>query len=247
MPRCVASSTARRAGDAAKVSLYGPPEKRKPSYTCTYEKCTAHAGMLAAKLDAYVDDLLWRAAAEHEPHVEAVLLGDARYTDALLAVDQARRDFEEFRDSVELQRELGIGGFAQGLKVRKDALALARRELAKVRRPARSSKSKQLMTFEEFSREDEREQYLKYVDRVLLKPAGRVGSRVPPAGKRVEVYFVGSNEPYAPEPVAYDPELLKTLQAAASAEELLADLEKAAAQGDQSAKDYLAAKKAAAT
>jgi hypothetical protein len=149
--------------------------------------------MLAAKLDAYVDDLLWRAAAEHEPHVEAVLLGDARYTDALLAVDQARRDFEEF------------------------------------------------------SREDEREQYLKYVDRVLLKPAGRVGSRVPPAGKRVEVYFVGSNEPYAPEPVAYDPELLKTLQAAASAEELLADLEKAAAQGDQSAKDYLAAKKAAAT
>jgi hypothetical protein len=63
----------------------------------------------------------------------------------------------------------------------------------------------------------------------------------------VEVYFVGSYEPYAPEPVAYDPELLKTLQAAASAEELLADLEKAAAQGDQSAKDYLAAKKAAAT
>src|SRR5207244_7833612 len=167
----------------------------KTTYTCTYEKCTAHAGMKANKLDRYVDDVLWKAAAEHEPHVEAVILGDSRYTDALLAVKEARRDFEEFRDSVELQRELGIAGFAQGLKVRKDALELARGELAKVRRPAGSSKSKRRLTFEEFEREYERERMAQFIEKVWLKPAGRVGSRVPPVEQRVEVYFVGSDQP----------------------------------------------------
>ncbi len=154
--------------------------------------------MLAAKLDGYVDGLLWQAILGHEPHVGAVILGDMRYTDALVAVDQARRDFEQFRDSVELQRELGIGGFAQGLKIRKQALELARRELAQVRRPAGSSKSKQPMTFEAYLRLYERERYPQYIDRVWLKPAGRVGSRVPPVEERVDVYFVGAEEPARP-------------------------------------------------
>lgn len=232
-------------GRRCKVSLYGPPDKRKPTYTCTYEKCTAHAGMLAAKLDGYVDGLLWQAILGHEPHVEAVILGDMRYTDALVAVDQARSDFEEFRDSVELQRELGIGGFAQGLKIRKQALELARRELAKVRRPAGSSKSKQLMTFEEYLRVYERERYPQYIDRVWLKPAGRVGSRVPPVEERVEVYFVGAEEPWT-EPEG-DPETMAILATAADAKTIMADLEERAAKGDQWAKEYLAAKTAAAT
>ena len=206
----------RSCGKRCKLTLYGPPGKRKTTYTCTYEKCSAHAGMRASKLDAHIDDLLWRAAAEHEPHVEAVILGDSRYTDALLAVEEARRDFEEFRDSVELQRELGIEGFAQGLKVRKEALELARRELAKVRRPAGSSGSKRRMSFEEFLREYERERYVQFIERVWLKPAGRVGSRVPPVEERVEVYFIGSDEPYAPEPIVGDPETLEILRAAHS-------------------------------
>ncbi len=172
--------------------------------------------MRASKLDAYLDDVLWQAAAEHEPHVEAVILGDTRYTDALLAVEEARQSYEEFRDSVELQRELGIEGFARGLKVRKDALEVARRELAKVRRPAGSSKSKRLMTFEEFMREYERERFAQFIEKVWLKPAGRVGSRVPPVEERVEVYFIGSDEPYAPEPMAGDSETLKILRAAHS-------------------------------
>ncbi|HEY2939005.1 MAG TPA: hypothetical protein VGJ27_04265 [Gaiellaceae bacterium] len=170
----------------------------------------------ASKLDAYIDDLLWRAASEHEPHVEAVILGDTRYSDALLAVEEARRAFEEFRDSVELQRELGIEGFAKGLKVRKQALELARRELAKVRRPARRSGSKRRMSFEEFLREYERERCAQYIERIWLKPAGRVGSRVPPVEERVEVYFVGADEPYAPEPLVGDPKTLELLRGAHS-------------------------------
>ena len=172
--------------------------------------------MKASKLDAHIDDLLWRAAAEHEPHVEAVILGDTRYTDALVVVEEARRDFEQYGDSVELQRELGIECFAKGLKVRKGALELARRELAKVRRPAGSSGSKRRMSFEEFMREYERERCAQFIERVWLKPAGRVGSRVPPVEERVEVYFVGSDEPYAPEPLVGDPETLEILRAAHS-------------------------------
>src|SRR5206468_7719321 len=105
----------------------------------TYGKCTAPAGMRVSKLDAYVEGVLMQAAADHEPHVEAVILGDSRYQDALAAVDEARQAFEEFRDSVALQRELGIDGFAKGLKVRKQALELARRELAKIRPPTPAS------------------------------------------------------------------------------------------------------------
>jgi DNA invertase Pin-like site-specific DNA recombinase len=206
----------RSCGKRCKLSLYGPAGKRKTTYSCTYERCPAHAGIKASKLDNYIDDLLWRAAAEHEPHVEAVILGDTRYSDALLAVEEARRAFEEFRDSVELQRELGIEGFAKGLKVRKQALELARRELAKVRRPARRSGSKRRMSLEEFLREDERERCAQYIERIWLKPAGRVGSRVPPVEERVEVYFVGADEPYAPEPIAGDPETLERLRAAHS-------------------------------
>jgi hypothetical protein len=54
-------------GKRCKVTLYGRPENRKTNYTCTYEKCTAHAGMKVSKLDAYVDAVLMRAAADHEP------------------------------------------------------------------------------------------------------------------------------------------------------------------------------------
>jgi site-specific DNA recombinase len=206
----------RSCGKRCKLSLYGPAGRRKTTYNCTYERCPAHAGMKASKLDAHIDDLLWRAASEHEPHVEAVILGDARYSDALVAVEEARRTFEEFRDSVELQRELGIGSFAQGLKVRKQALELARRELAQVRRPAGRSGSKRRMSFEEFLNEYERERYTQFIERIWLKPAGRVGSRVPPVEERVEVYFVGSEEPYRPEPIVGDPETLARLRAAHS-------------------------------
>jgi hypothetical protein len=69
------------------------------------------------------------------------------------------------------------------------------------------------MTFEEYLRVYERERYSQYIDRVWLKPAGRVGSRVPPVEERVEVVFVGSDKPYAPEPIG-DAETLKLLRAA---------------------------------
>ena len=55
-----------------------------------------------------------------------------------------------------------------------------------------------------------------FIERVWLKPAGRVGSRVPPVEERVAVYFIGSDEPYAPEPIVGDRETLEILHAAHS-------------------------------
>jgi DNA invertase Pin-like site-specific DNA recombinase len=190
-------------GKRCKLTLYGPPDNRKPNYSCTYDKCTAHAGMKVSKLDAYVEGVLMQAAADHEPHVEAVILGDSRYQDALTAVDEARQAFEEFRDSVALQRELGIDGFAKGLKVRKQALELARRELAKVRPPTTPASGsgkhgKRKMTFDEFIAEYERDRNAQFIHKIILKPAGRVGSRVPPVDQRVDVYFAGSDKPAQP-------------------------------------------------
>jgi hypothetical protein len=69
---------------------------------------------------------------------------------------------------------------------------------------------------------------------------------LPPVEERVEVVFVGSDKPYAPGPIG-DPEAMAILATAADAETIMADLEARAAKGDQSAKDYLAAKAAAAT
>jgi hypothetical protein len=226
-------------GKRCKLSLYGPPGKRKTTYSCTYEQCPAHAGMKASKLDTYVEYVLIQAAADHEPHIEAVILGDTRYQDALAAVEDARRDYEEFRDSIELQRDLGIEGFAKGLKVRKQALEVARRKLAQVRPADRGNSGPRgrPLTFAEFIREHERELNARFIDKVILKPAGRVGSRVPPEEERVEVYFVGAEQPYAVP--AGDPETLALLE---NRVDPIAALEKLAAEGDKSAQEYLAAK-----
>ena len=72
------------------------------------------------------------------------------------------------------------------------------------------------MTFEEFMGEYERERMAQFIDKVWLKPAGRVGSRVPPVEERVEVYFVGSDQPTTIRPPLGDPETLKILRAAHS-------------------------------
>jgi DNA invertase Pin-like site-specific DNA recombinase len=181
-------------GKRCRSGAQGKPDRKRGLYVCTNPGCTAHAAMMAAKLDGYVDDLLWRDLAAHEPHLEAVILGDTRYADALVAVERAQREHDEFRDNLEVQRELGMEGFVKGLRVRKEAVQLARRELARIRPPASGRRRGKRVTFEEFLREDERERLAKFIDRVVLKPAGRVGRQVPPVEERVQVYWAGATK-----------------------------------------------------
>jgi hypothetical protein len=76
-----------------------------------------------------------------------------------------------------------------------------------------------------------------------VRPVGQ-GTRAPVA-QRVEVYFIGAEEPWT-EPEG-DPETIGILATAADAKTIMADLEELAAKGDQSAKDYLAAKTASSS
>jgi DNA invertase Pin-like site-specific DNA recombinase len=181
-------------GKRCRSGAQSKPGQKRGLYVCTSADCAAHASMTAAKLDGYVEELLWRDLAAHEPHLEAVILGDTRYEDALVAVERAQGEHDEFRDNLELQRELGMEGFVKGLRVRKEAVQLARRELARIRPPASSHKRGKRVTFEEFLREDERERLAKFIDRVVLKPAGRVGKQVPPVEERIDVYWAGATK-----------------------------------------------------
>lgn len=182
-------------GRRCKVGAYGPPERRTLSYTCTSGGCHAHASIKAENLDGHVEALLMQAAADHEPHVEAVILGDTRYQDAMRAVEEARDTFEEFRDSVEMQRELGIEGFAKGLRVRKEALRLARRDLSRVRPAERRVRSggSAPTTREAVEAAIGTETNARFIDRVVLRPTG--GGPRPPTAERVEVYWVGADSP----------------------------------------------------
>jgi len=229
-------------GKRLRTGASGKPGARRAQYVCTAPGCVQRVSIGAAQLDWYVETLLMQAAADHEPHVEAVILGDTRYLDALDAVAEAQRRLAEFRDDVELVDLLGQNGFKQGLRARKEALQLAREQLAAIRPPDKKASGK-LMTFEQALPSIEREANARFIARVVVRPGTR-GCRVWP-GERVDVYFVGAEEPWT-EPEG-DPETMAILATAADAKTIMADLEELAAKGDQSARDYLAAKTAAAT
>ena len=177
-------------GSRMKTGLSGPRDRRKASYVCTAAKedCSARASIRTDALDGHVEEAVWYAAAYHEPHVEAVILGDSRYQDAMLEVEEARAAYEEFRDSIEMQRELGMQGFAQGLQVRKEALAVARRALTQVPAPSHSDGT--------FPVDDP---LSRYVDFVIVCPAGIERRGNPPDPReRSYVFFHGAEDPYQP-------------------------------------------------
>jgi DNA invertase Pin-like site-specific DNA recombinase len=184
-----------------KISLTGPPERRTCGYTCTHPDCTGRASIKASNLDAHVEGLLSQAAADHEPHFAAVLLGDDRWTAALEKVEEARSTFEGYRDNMELQRQLGLQDFTAGLAVRKTALAAARTALAKLR-PTSNSDPEEAPphTAVEIKNLDSAANNARFIERVVLRPNGMSGLRKPPE-ERADVYFVGASEPYSPREV----------------------------------------------
>lgn len=173
-------------------------EDKKLVYVCTGDGCHKRAAITAEILEDFVETLLTEAAVAGEPHIAAVIEGDSRYEDALSEVGQAQQTYEEFRDSVEMQRTLGIDGFAAGLKARKEALATARRHLSEVR-PATGSGGG-VIDFE--GRTENVEAALasdannRFIDRIVIHPA-RKGKWTPPA-ERVEVFWTGSDSPAVP-------------------------------------------------
>ncbi len=153
-------------GSMMHVVAYGKNRDRM-TYACT-SGCGG-TSMSVRKVESAVLHLLDIAIAERAPHVAAVIEGDNRYADALTAVEQAKLALAEYRDNIELQRVLGVAGFAEGLKVRKEAVETARRALRNVPRPE-PPRGKRKLTLEEFDHEDRRRFYGRAIAEVKVFP-----------------------------------------------------------------------------
>lgn len=191
-------------GKRCKVGASGPKDRRKTNYVCTGPGCSARASILTEKLDAEVEFQLMQAAAAHEPHVEAVILGDTRYQNAQQAVEDAKQVLDEFRDDVDIQRTLGTTGFAKGLKVRREKLKAAQRALREVRPPTTPPRrGAPADTAEAVEAAIATDSNARFIDKVVLEPNGPGPFRS--AADRAEVYWVGAEEPYAPDYPDFDP------------------------------------------
>jgi DNA invertase Pin-like site-specific DNA recombinase len=231
-----------RRGHRLKV---GGGRQDRTHYVCTTEGCDTRVGIGAEQLDAHVGDLIQAAVVRNEPHVIAVLEGDDRYQRALDVVEAARVELETYRATIKVS-DVGAEAWKRDVASRQAALELAREELRSISPPKRDPYAVPTIPGEPFERwlpRHEREVNAQFIDRVVVQPVGQ-GRRAPVA-ERVEVYFLGAEEPWT-EPEG-DPEAIAILATAADAKTIMADLEDLAAKGDQSAKDYLAAKAAAAT
>jgi DNA invertase Pin-like site-specific DNA recombinase len=188
-------------GRRLQVGGYGKKGQRKAHYFCNApkSKCPARANVSAARLDAYVEYLLVLAAVSKEPHITAVIQDDTRYQDALAEVEATRRDLEEYRDGLTLQRELGTKSWAEGLKPRKEALRLAQEQLARIPPPATANGKRSAdrhMTYQAFLEEYERSANRRFINRIEVKPVGR--GRRGEIADRVDVFFVGAPKAYQP-------------------------------------------------
>lgn len=183
--RCKVNAGRRKGGTGTKAL----------GYVCTGDGCGNRAAMTATMLEEIVGEKLTQAAMNREPHIAAVIEGDTRYQDALAEVEVAQANFDEFRDSVEIQQTLGIDGYASGLKARKEALASARRHMSEVR-PASETGGGGTVEFgspEEVGTAMEADRFARFVDRVVLRSANK--SKWTDPEDRVDVYWKGAAEP----------------------------------------------------
>src|SRR6266540_3472009 len=177
-------------GKKLRVGAYGKPGARKPTYVCTERVCPAHPAIAASKLDMWLEGLLYDALCDPEhsarPYVAAVIEGSDAYERALADVEDAQQDLAAYRDNVEVQRLLGIEGFAAGLATRMDALTLARFIRRVVVKPAESRRlpRRPKLTKEEWANPENAQ-----------AQAWLAANRAAVEERIVEVLFVGQPEP----------------------------------------------------
>jgi DNA invertase Pin-like site-specific DNA recombinase len=175
-------------GGTMHVLAYGKNKDRR-TYACTNG---GHGSMSAAKVEPAVLWQLDQAVANREPHVAAVIEGDTRYGDALIAVEDAQRALVEYRDDVATQRILGMADWTAGLKARKEAIETARKALRALPRPE-SLSSKKLMTWEEFDLDSSRRFYARCIAEVVVFPKAK--------GERLFMRWHGAEERFPVPPV----------------------------------------------
>ena len=165
------------------------------TYACTSSRCGG-TSMSVGKVEPAVKELLSIAIADRAPHIAAVIEGDNRYNDALRAVESAQQALAEYRDSIDIQRELGTADYAAGLRTRREAVEVARRALRDMPRP--DPEPRRLMTLEEFDLHDRRRFYARCIAEVRVFPRSKA--------HRLTLRWQGSEEeipvpPFAPQPL----------------------------------------------
>jgi DNA invertase Pin-like site-specific DNA recombinase len=208
----------------------GAGKKRSLTYACT--GCGAVA-LTVAKADSAVSDMLDSAILDRHPAVAAVIEGDTRRNDALDAVAEAQRVLAEYRDDMSLQAILGIKDWAEGLRVRKEAVEVARRALRDL--PPPEAESQKMMTLEEYDRESAAMFRRRVIAEVTVWPRS--------APHRLTLRWQGEEEPI-PVPLvrALTHADTQTMAILANRVDPIEALKKLAAEGDQSAQEYLTAK-----
>jgi DNA invertase Pin-like site-specific DNA recombinase len=212
-------------------------------YSCTAPNCTDRASIRMERLDNYVDTLLHDAFLNRDPHIVAIMEGDDRYQAALEEVEIARVELETWVTDMKVS-EIGKDIWTQGKEARQGALDVARKALRSIPapKPSRDFPVSEF-TFEEAEPGLDREFKARFIDRIIVKSVGK-GRRVPPS-ERADVWFIGAEEPAVRSEIVLSPGAITPIPA--DAKTIMADLEVLAAKGDQSARDYLAAKAEAAT
>jgi DNA invertase Pin-like site-specific DNA recombinase len=206
------SALARLAGIARcagceKALSVGSNGGRGPYYACTAEGCPKRTGISAARLDAYVGNVLTWATMSRVPEVAAILEGDDRYQCALDAVEAAKKELDVYRSEIKVS-DVGADQWKRDVATREVAVKIAREELKGVPERGKAYTGKVPVTAEQWagaSHEErveiiehamDRDRLARFVDRVIVKPCGR-GKRVPTV-ERAEVYFIGSETPASP-------------------------------------------------
>jgi hypothetical protein len=206
--RALLTGLVRCNGCGHRLTAVGAPKRRKDgsrivNYACRGRhadgRCPAPAAVNVERLDAYVSFLLTQAAADHEPHVAAVIEGDDRYQRAQEALVEARAQLEAYVETADVA-SLGKELFEKGLRARQNAVTNARRRLRETPPPDEATESDRLVTFEEFLRIDARASMRKFIGEVRVKWAGgrTPGRPRPPIADRAEVYWVGADAPWRP-------------------------------------------------
>jgi DNA invertase Pin-like site-specific DNA recombinase len=101
-----------------------------PRYVCTARDCPSRGSLGVYKLENAVDDALAAAFKADRLEVLAVASHGQRHVDAIAQIEAANRALAEYRDSTELQSVLGMADWTEGLKVRREAVDVARRALS---------------------------------------------------------------------------------------------------------------------
>jgi hypothetical protein len=146
--------------------------------------------MVVTKIEPAVMSVVSEAIMSDEPRVTATLASDDRYERALASVARAQQILAEYRDGTELQAVLGMRDWAQGLRVRREGVEVARRALRATPRPEVTRGPSR-----EFNPDDLSAEHAEYQASIARRVLAEVSVFPKTADNRLTLPWHGADEP----------------------------------------------------